>query len=135
MFPHLAIQKFKKQLYYEGMGVTTLEIEEWACGVEKSRLRNLIWVPHYHHTPINTTCIHQLLTLIHDECLLLGGHIPITYMLIHRLTHFPHEGMNPAKEFSGKTGEKELDECMKNNYQLVKKARRYSILSINDPTI
>jgi len=43
----------------------------------------------------------------------LGGHIPITDMLIHRITHLPHEALNPTKEFGGKTGEKELVERMK----------------------
>jgi len=56
-------------------------------------------------------------------------------MLIHRITHLPHEGLNSAKEFGGKTGEKELVEHMKKYYELVKKARGYSILSINNPTI
>lgn len=82
---------------------------------------NLLWVPHYHRTPINTTCIRQLLTLVHDGCLWLGGPIPITNMLIHRITHLPHDGLNPAKEFGRKTWEKELAEWIKKDYELVKK--------------
>lgn len=62
-----------------------MKTEEWAHDVEQSRLLNLLWVPHYHCTPINATCIHQLLTLVHDGVLWLGGPIPITDMLIQRL--------------------------------------------------
>lgn len=55
----------------------------------------------------------QLLTLVHDGCLWLGGLIPITDMLIHRVTHQPYEELNVAKEFGKKTGGKDLAERMK----------------------
>ena len=104
-------------------------------GVENVGLLNLLWVPHYHRTPINTICVSQLLTLVHDGFLWLGRPIPITNMLIHRITHLTYEGLNSAKEFGGKTGEKELAKIMKKYYELVKNSRRYSILSISDPTV
>lgn len=97
-----------------------LEMEEWVRDVENLVLLNMLWVPHYHCTPINTICVRQLLTLVHDGCLWLGGHIPITDMLIHIITHFPCEGLNLAKEFGGKTREKDLAEIMKRYYGLVK---------------
>ena len=76
----------------------------------KSRLLNLLWVPHYHRSNINTTCICWLLTLVHDGCLCIGASIPIMNMPIHRITHLLHEGLNPAKEFGEKTSERDLEE-------------------------
>lgn len=102
--------------------------------VEKSGLFNLLWVPHYHRTPTNTICILQLLTLVHEGYLWLGGPIPITDMLIHRIIQLSYEGLNLTKEFGKKIGEKELAERMNKDYELVKKSCGYSILSISDPT-
>jgi len=80
-------------------GVTALETVEWICGVENSGLLNILWVPHYHRTPINTICVRQILTLVHVGYLWLGGPIPITDMLIHIIMHLPYKGLNPTKEF------------------------------------
>jgi len=134
-FPNLVIDNFMKHVHYEETGVTVLEMEEWVCDVEQSRFLNLLWVPHYHRTPINTICVCQLLTLVNDGFLWLGGPIPITDMLIHGITHLPHEGLNPAKEFGGKTREKELFERMKKDSELVKKPCGYSISFISDPAV
>ena len=43
-------------------------------------------------------------------------------MLIHRIIHLPYDGLNPAKEFGGKTREKDLAERMKKEFNLGKKA-------------
>jgi len=53
-------------------------------------------------------------------------------MLIHRITWLPYKGVNPTKEFGGKTREKDLAVRMKRDYGLLKKSRGYSILSITD---
>ena len=112
-FSHLEMDKYRRRVYYAESGVTTLEMEEWAYEVEHLGLINLLWVPHYHRTPINTICVRQLLALVHDSCLLLEGPIPITNMLIHRIIHLYYKGMNPAKEFGGKIGKKDIVEIMK----------------------
>jgi len=52
---------------------------------------------------------------MHDGCLWLGAPIPITDMLIHRIMLLPHEGLNRAKEFGGKTSERDLEEKTKEN--------------------
>lgn len=108
------------KVYYEEMGVTTLETMEWVCDVEKLGLLNLFSMPHYHRTPINTICVHHLLMLVHDGYLWLGGPIPIMDMLINRITQLPHKGANPKKEFRGKIVEKELADKMKKDYNLLK---------------
>ena len=108
---------------------------EWIREANKSGLLNLLWVPHYHRSKINTTCIWKLLTLVHNGCLWIGMPIPITHILIHRITHLPHEGLNPAKEFGRKTSERELAEQMKKKIELIKKPHGYSITSINNPAV
>ncbi len=85
-FPHLATDNFIQRVFYKDLGVTTVELVKWICGVEKAGLLNLLWVPHYHHTPINLIVIKQLLCLVHDGCLWLEDSIPITNMLIDRIT-------------------------------------------------
>lgn len=56
-------------------------------------------------------------------------------MFIHRITQLPYKGANPAKEFGGKTREKELADKMKKEYGLIKKSRGYAILSIIDQVV
>jgi len=43
-------------------------------------------------------------------------------MLIHRIVWLPYNVVNPAKEFGGKTGEKDIAERMKRDYGLLKKS-------------
>ena len=92
-------------------------------------------MPHYHHVPINLIVIKQLLCLVHDACLWMNEPIPITNMLIHRITLLPHPRLNLAKVFGRKTSEHDLTEKMKDKYKLVKNPCRYSITSIIDPAV
>lgn len=73
--------------------------------------------------------------LVHDGYLWLGEPIPITDMLIHRITKFPYKGVDLAKEFGGKSKEKELENRMKIEFGLIKNARRYSIYSTQDQEV
>lgn len=61
--------------------------------------------------------------------------IPITDMLIHRITILPHLGLNLARAFGGKVGERDFVERMKDKFKLVKKPREYSISTIADPVV
>lgn len=65
-FPHLVISNYMNHVYFMNSGVTELETVEWIRRVENLGLLNLFWVPHDHHTTINTTYVHELLTLVHD---------------------------------------------------------------------
>ena len=51
-FPHLETRKLMKPKQNTAGGVTELELRKWLCGVEKAGLLNLLWVSHFHHTPI-----------------------------------------------------------------------------------
>jgi len=56
-FPHLATENYMNHVYYTDSSITELETVEWTRGVENSILLNLLWVPHYHCTHINTTYV------------------------------------------------------------------------------
>ena len=113
----------------------SLKLVEWIRGVNQLGLLNLLWVPHYHCSNINTTCISKLLTLVRDGCLWLGAPISITNMLIHRIMLLIHEGLNLAKDFGENTSECDLVEKMKKKFELIKKLCGYSITSIIDPAV
>lgn len=98
-----------------------LEMRTWLRGVEKARLLKLLWVPHYHHTPVIIFIIRQLPCLVQDGCLLLEVPIPIADHLIHRITRLPYSGEDPANIAEGKGGELALTEAMKKKFKLEKK--------------
>lgn len=134
-FPHLATDKFMHRVFYKDTGVTALELRKWIKWVDKEGLLNILWVPHYNRIPITMIMIKQLLCLVHDGCLWLEEPIPITDMLIHKITQLLHLGLNPAMAFGGKTGECDLTEKIKDKFKLVKKLCGYSISIITDPIV
>lgn len=111
--PHLVTSKYMMKIYYEETGVMWLEPMKWVRGVEQAGLMHMLSIPHFHRLTINMVCVCQLLTLVHYGCLWLWEAIPITNILIHRITNIPYKGVDPAKEFGGKGGEKVLADNMK----------------------
>lgn len=65
-FPRLAIHKYMTKIYYEEMGLTQFEPMKWVHSVEQAGLLYILLMKHYHHSAINTVCVRQLLTLVHD---------------------------------------------------------------------
>lgn len=108
---------------------------KWADIIERVRFLNMFWVQHFSCSAINTVYVHELLMLVHDGCLWLGGPISITHMLVHRITLLPFEGMNLVDDFVGKSQEKKLEDQMKSDFRLVKKLRGYGISSISDDAV
>ena len=82
-FPHLVIEQLMHCIIDTNMEMTTLEPQRWLKGVEKEKLLNLLWVPHYNYTSMIVFVIKKLLFLVHDGCLWLEELIPITDRLIH----------------------------------------------------
>lgn len=116
-------------------GLMALEPWKWLRSIDKARLLNLLWVLHYNCTPITMVVIKQLLCLVHDGFLCLEEPIPITDMVIHKITRLPYTRENLAMEFGKKAGEYVLAEAMKEKLKLVKKLRDYVISSIYEPTV
>lgn len=85
-FMHLPTEQLMHHIINTNTGMTTLEPRKWIRGVEKEGLHNLLLVPHYNHTLMIVLVIKKLLCLVQDGCLWLEEMIPITNMLIHRIT-------------------------------------------------
>ena len=120
-FPHLATKKLMRQRIDVTAGTIKLEPRTWLRGVEKAELLNLLWVLHYHRTPVTIFIIKQLLCLVHDGFLWLEEPIPITDHLIHWITQLPYSGEDLANISDGKGGELALTEAMKKKFKLEKK--------------
>ena len=71
-------------------------------GVDKAILLNLLWVPHYNHTPITILVIKQLLGLVHDGCLWLEEPIPITKDLFNTSPCFHAKERTPQTSKRGR---------------------------------
>lgn len=121
-------------IFYKDFGVTALVSVKWIRGVEKEGFLNLLWVPHYNRAPINLIMINNCCVWC-TTMLVVGKPIPITDMLIHKITLLSHSKLNPAKAFGGKLGEHNLTERIKDKFKRVKKSRKYSISSITNPTV
>lgn len=105
---------------------------KWESGVECTWLLNMMWVPHFSCNTIKIVCVCQLLTLVHDGCLWLGGPILIIDMLIHQIMLFLYQGVDPADAFVGKSQENKLAYQMKCDFRMVKKLHYHVISSISD---
>jgi len=100
--------------------------------VEKARLLHLIWILHFHHTPITIFVMRQLLCLVHDGYLWLEEPITITANLIHHISCLPCKGKDPASIAEGKGSDLALAKAMKTKYKLEKKKRGYAISNIKE---
>lgn len=88
--------------------------------MEKARLLNLRWIPHYHRTTLTICVIRQLLCLVHDGFLWLEDPIPITANIVHQITHLPVKGNDPTN-IAGKSSDARHIETMKAKYKLEKR--------------
>lgn len=89
-FSHLVTDQLMHRFFHKNTRATALESSKWMKGMDKAGLLNLLWVPHYNCAPITMIVIKQLLFLVHEGCLWLEEPIPITDMLIHRVTRLSH---------------------------------------------
>lgn len=134
-FPHLETTQLMHQKKDAPTRITKFEPRKWLRGVEREGLLNLLWVPHYHHSPVTIFVIRQLLCLVHDGCLWLEKPIPIMDHLIYRITQLPCKGEDPANISKGKSDDLAIAEAMKKKFKLEKKKRGYAISNINNPVI
>lgn len=112
-FTHLETRNLMKPKQNTIVGLIELEPQKWLCGVEKARLLNPLWVLHFHHAPITIFIIRELIFLVHDGCLWLEEHIPITADLIHRISRLPCKGEDPVDISKGKSSDLAITEAMK----------------------
>lgn len=56
-FPHLEMDQLMHHVFQKTTGMTVLEAQKWLRGMDKAKLLNLIWVPHYNSAPITMVVI------------------------------------------------------------------------------
>ena len=66
-FPELSPSMYLENIPYDD-GMVRVEPKSWALGLQKSRLLNLLHIPHFGCSTINDICLHQLLNLVHYNC-------------------------------------------------------------------
>ena len=111
-----------------------LELRKWLRSVEKVGLLHLLWIPHFHCTPITSFNIRQLLCLVHDGYLWLEEPIPIMADLIHRISRLPCKWKDPVA-IAGKSRGLAFAEAMKKKFKMEKKKRGYAISTINNNAV
>lgn len=100
-FHQLEESEYLKKVYYGDSNVTWLKPMKCGVRVEWVSLLNMLWVWHFSSNTIKMVFVHQLLTMVHDGCIWLGG--PITHMLIHCMTLLSYQGVDPLDAFVGKS--------------------------------
>jgi len=121
-YPQFEPIKCLQYVYYEEVGVTRVEPMKWVVRIQHIGLLNMLYVPHFGRSNINTICVRQLLELVHDRHFWLGDPILIDDMLIRRIIALLHQGANSNEAFVGKYQEKKLVDQMKNDYGIIKKS-------------
>ena len=111
---------------YPDTGATLLEVKQWAAGLDKAGLLNMLDVPHFGRSTQVTIVVKQLLALVHDGYLWIGDkRVPINGELIHRITGLPREGPDPGIEFPSKHEDTKLEQSMKDCFGLTKGKQGY----------
>jgi hypothetical protein len=89
-------------------------------------------LPHFGRGQYATTCIKQLLAIMHGGDIWLDKPVLITFELITQITGLPIRGMDPALILDDKSKEKTLAEEMKNKYSTARGTRGIIIKWINN---
>jgi len=112
-YPQFELRRYLKKVQYLESGVTRLQPHQWATGLQRVGLLNILNVPNSDRSTSNASYVRQLLSLVHDGCLWLGTRIPTEEMLIKIITAFPHQGKDHIDGFVGKNKDKEMMKMMK----------------------
>lgn len=95
---HDAFSELAPALYFDTIheddGITVVP-QHWVCGLARSRLLNLLRMPHFGRYNITDHLAHQLLALIHNGCLWIRKRVPIDATLIHKIIGLPMQGPHP----------------------------------------
>jgi hypothetical protein len=115
-FPELAQRVFMQTITVNQLGEMISQPHQWAVGLDRTRILGLLKLPHFGRGQYATTCVKQLLAVMHGGDIWLDKPIPITVELIAQITGLPIRGMDPALILDDKSKEKALAEEMKKKY-------------------
>jgi hypothetical protein len=92
------------------LGGTITKPRQWVVGLDRTRILGLLNIPHFGRGQYATTCIKQLLAVMHGGDVWLDKPVPITIELIAQITGLPIQGMDPMLILDDKSKEKALAE-------------------------
>ena len=72
-FPQFAPGTYLHSVHYQETEATLLEVKQWATGLDKAGLLNMLDVPHFGRSTQVTMVVKQLLALVHDGYLWIGN--------------------------------------------------------------
>ena len=125
-FPQFTLEAYLHFVKYDETEATLLEVKRWAAGLDQDGLLKMLDVPHFGRGTQVTIVVKQLLALVHDGHLWIGGKkIPINGELIQRTTGLPIVGPDPATEFPSKHEDTKLAQTMKEQFGPTKGKRGY----------
>lgn len=131
---------FKSQYYMRIMPTKEYKppkfhFPQWALVLERSRITNLLDIPHFGHGTQITYCIKTLLSCVHAVYLWLDLNISIDVELINRITRFPLEGEYPTLLFTEKHGDRNVATTVMRKYDTTRGARGIMVSHINDQEV
>jgi hypothetical protein len=104
----------------------------WIKELARSTILNVIKIPHFdRHQEVNT-CVKLLPWCYHGGYIWLDRCITVDPMFIHLITRLSMQGPNPHRFYPGKTYDRSLAQCIKEDYGDVEKGKRgYKVASIH----
>jgi hypothetical protein len=131
-YPKLASRVFMQNIVVNQLGEMISQPHQWAVGLDRTSILGLLKLPHFGRGQYATTCIKQLLAVMHGGDIWLDRPVPITVELITQITGLPSRGMDPALILDDKSKEKALAEEMKKKYGTARGTRGIIIKWINN---
>jgi hypothetical protein len=129
-FPKLAPENYLCTASIPDSLIITIEIQEWATGLQITRILNLLEILHFGRSVEINICVKLFLSCVHEGFLWLDREVSIDTHLIAWIIGFPLVGEEPIPLFTDKTQKKYLAKRMKEKYGTFRGAH---ILECNVP--
>jgi hypothetical protein len=131
-FPDLASRKYLRTFIDLETTFIRVEPKTWETRLEKSRIMNLLQIPHFGRSNEINACVNMLLSCIHGRYLWMDRPMSIDSELIMQITGLSMVGEDPTLLFSDKSNEKALSERIREKFGMFRAMRRLNVENIND---
>jgi hypothetical protein len=81
-YPKLAPQIFMQKIVVNQLGESITQPHQWATGLDRTRILGLLKIPHFGKGQYATSCVKQMLSVMHGGDIWLDKHIHIMVELI-----------------------------------------------------
>ena len=103
--------------------------------LERSRLLNLLKIPHFGRGTETNAMVRVLLSYVHGGYLWLSSRVNLNVDLIHHITRLSKHGKDPQTHISGKAKDTRLSQEQVQKYQLQRGGRAYDLAVLKDDTL